>query len=263
MRRHSQRERARRASSTAEERLLHRLATLTNAVWLDPAWDPGVVITNDAGTDRITAMLSRPVGWTQYTVSALLTSTGPAVASSPNGKRIMSFGGAHYLFGAAALAALLQGSAAYSEVQIASRTASATMIRWGLSQNAASPDNRVNHFVSAAGNVDARRRIAAGGDTINTSALAVAITTVHAFSTTYTGSAYSTWVDNVAALAAAANTRAPATLDDLIIGAQRAAGAPGSFWTGLQAGLVIVPGAAISDPDRVALQADLAAYYGY
>lgn len=248
------------AVSTPESRLLERLAAITNSVWFDPAWDPGVVVQDDAGTNRVTAIQSRPI-YTQYTVSNLLT-VSPAEAFGPNGKRILSFDGARYLSGAAALAALLQLTASYSEVQLASRADASTRVRWGVSLNAAAPDNRVNHFYSGGFLADARQRNAAGLSTQNAGS-AVVVTTMHVWSGTYNGSAYNSWVDNVASLVAAGNVRAPAALDDLTLGCQRIGGAPASFWNGLQGGLILCPGTVLSAADREFLQTNMIAYHGY
>lgn len=249
--------------STPESRLLARLATITGSVWFDPAWDPGVVREDDSGTWRITAVQSRPI-YTQYTVASPSLPIAPAEAFGPAGKRILSFGGAHYLSGAAGLAALLQGSASYSELHLASRTVGgATQGRWCASLNAASPDNKIMHDCNTS-NVSLRQRNQAGALTQNTGD-AVTVTTVHTWASVYNGSDYDAWLDGVAETLSGggANTRAPASLDDIIVGARRSGGAPGSFWTGLQAGLVVCPGTVLSTSDRVALQSDLAAYYGY
>jgi hypothetical protein len=254
---------ARFSGRTPEQRLLDRLATITDAVWFDPAWDDGVVEQDDGGTLRITSMLSRDLGWTQCTVAGASLPQSPAVAASPNNKRIMSFAGLQFLQGAAALAALLQGSAAYSEVQIGTRSIVANTGRWCASLNAGSPDTRIIHYVSAA-NVTNRWRIAAGATTSHAGA-AVTNGVPLVYSTTYSSTDYDGWLDSVAETltAGGANTRAPTPLDMLDIGCFRATGTPTGFWVGTLAGLVITPGTVLSTQDRTAIEADLAAYYGY
>lgn len=243
--------------------LLGLLASITNAVWFDPAWEPGVVTQDDGGTLRVTSVQSRPIH-TQYTVSQGTLAVAPAAGTSPNGKRILSFAGAHYLSGAAALAALLQGSASYSTVGLASVVVGSTRGRLGFSRTAASPDDRVVHYISSAGNVAGAFRVANGVQTPNTGS---ALTTgpVYTFAETYNGSDYDAWLNGVAETltSGGANTRAPAVLDDMTWGCQRASGAPASFWSGLQTGLVVCPGTVLTTTDREALQTRLARYYGY
>jgi hypothetical protein len=249
-------------SSTPEDRLLALLATITDAVWFDPAWDPGVFVEDDAGTDRITSVLSRDLGWTQYTVAGASLPQSPAVAASPNNKRIMSFAGLQSLQGAAALAALLQGSASYSEVQIGTRTGGSNTMRWCASLNAASPDNRIAHYINNTPATTRARTAAAG--TTNTGN-SVTADVPHTYTSVYSGSDYDGWLDNVAETLSAGgtNTRAPAALDIIDIGCQRALGVPQNFWVGTLEGLVITPGTVLSTADRTAIEADLAAYYGH
>lgn len=248
---------------TPESRLLARLGTIPNSVWLDTAWEDGVVTEDDGGTMRVTSVLSRPIH-AQYTVSQGTVSIGPAAVLSPNGKQIFSFSGAQFLFGAPALAALFQGSSPYSSVSLASANLGSTRVRFGFALNAASPDNRIQHYISAAGNVNGRARTQAGAGTGNTGA-AIPAATVQVHSTTYSGANYSAWINGVAETLSPsnANVRAPAALDDFQWGCIRSGGTPAAFWSGLQTGLILVPGAVISDDDREALESDLAAYYGY
>lgn len=252
----------RTAVATPEDRLLARFATIPNSVWFDPAWSQGAFTEDDGGTLRLTSLLSRPLGWTQYTVAAASLPQAPAVAASPNGKAIMSFAGLQFLSGAAALAALLQGSASYSEVNVCTRTAVANTFRWCASLDAASPDNRVIHYVSAA-NVTNRWRIAAGLSTSNTGSV-VTNGVAHVHSTTYSSADYDGWLDSASETLSGggANTRAPASLDMIDIGCQRAGGVPQNFWIGTMDGLVICPGTVLSTADRTAIEADLVAYYG-
>jgi hypothetical protein len=255
---------ARFSGRTPEQRLLDRLATITDAVWFDPAWDPGAFIEDDGGTLRITSLLSRDLGWTQYTVAGASLPQSPAVAASPNGKRIMSFAGLQFLQGAAALAALLQGSAAYSEVQIGARAAGGTTARWSAGLVAASPSNRIAHYVGGS-NLVTRLRDQASTQTQNTGATVTADSVSRLYSNTYSGSVYAGWVNDVAETLSGSgvNIRAPATLDLLAIGALLTAGAAGGFWNGSLSGLILTPGHVLSTDDRVAIQADLAAYHGY
>jgi hypothetical protein len=249
--------------STPESRLLDRLATIPDAVWFDPALDAGVLREDDGGTWRITSVLSRPIH-TQYTVSQATLSIAPAEAFSPSGKRILSFAGAQYLWGAAALAALLQGSAAYSEVQIGARAAGGTTARWSAGLVAASPSNRIAHYVGGS-NLVTRLRDQASTQTQNTGATVTADSVSRLYSNTYSGSVYAGWVNDVAETLSGSgvNIRAPATLDLLAIGALLTAGAAGGFWNGSLSGLILTPGHVLSTDDRVAIQADLAAYHGY
>ena len=251
------------AASTAESRLLARLATISNSLWFDPAWEPGVVRQFDGLVWRITSILSRPI-YTQYTVSQATLAVAPAEAFSPSGKRVLSFAGAHFLSGAGALATSLQGSVAYSEVQIGARAAGGTTSRWSLGLVAASPQNRVAHFVGGS-NLATRLRDQAAAQTQNTGVTVAADSVVKTHATTYSGSDYDGWIDNVAETLSGggANTRAPATLDLLALGALLTAGVAGSFWNGILSGLIITPGHVLSTDDRVGLQTDLAAYQGY
>lgn len=243
--------------------ILAILAAQSMSVWFDPAWDDGVTLVNDAGTDRITAILSRPIsGQTQYTVSQASTPLGPAAIDSPNGKRVMSFAGTQYLQGAGALATLLQGSAGYSELQVGSRAVGASIGRWSAGLVAASPDNRIVHYLSGATGLTIRFRTAAGASTSNSGAVTT-LNDPYVYSSTYSGSDYDGWLDGApeTLTGGGANVRAPATLDTLAIGVIWASGAPANFWTGMQGGLLIT--SQLSTPDRQAIEIAVGAYYGY
>lgn len=245
------------------EDILGRLDTLPNSVWFDPAWDDGVATVDDSGTLRYALILSRPIH-TQYDLASLSTPQGPAVVGSPNGRNIMSFGGSHWMggLGTAALAAMFQGLAQYSEISLVSREMNASMTRMCIENSSGVPNNRLNHAVSVAGNVDQRGRTAAGAGAI-VSGAAVSISTMHALSSVYTGTAYSTWIDGALSINNAAIGFAPTPLDTVLLGARLSPPAVTSLWNGLQACLVLVPGAVISADDRQALESDLLAYYGY
>ena len=248
-------------AGSPESRILARLSAISGAVWFDPGHDANVTRQLDGATWRITSMTSRV---TAYTVSQGTLALAPAEAFGPNGRRILSLSGSTFLAGAAALAALLQGTASYSEIQVGIRTSSSNTMRWCAALNAASPDARVIHYVSAA-NVTVRYRSSTAAlATLNTGA-AVTNSVVHAYSSTYNGSAYSGWLDGASETlsGAGANTRAPATLDILSIGCQYALGVPGGFWVGSLAGLILTPGHVLSGAVRAALETDLLDYYGY
>lgn len=267
-RRHGRRWRDDAPSSTPESRLLERLATINNSIWFDPAYAPGVVTQLDGATLRVTSIQSRPIAaFTQYTVSQGTLSVAPAAATSPAGKQVLSFSAAQYLTGAAGLATLIQGSASYSTVAHASFAAGATRIRLCFCLGAGAPDNRVNHYAANVGSLNSLQRVQAGAGTIvQGSAIAGGAGTIHRLSDTYNGSDHDAWLDGAAeplAPASGADTRAPASLDEMVWGAQRSAGAYASFWSGIQAGLVICPGTVLSAADRIGLETDLGLYYGY
>jgi hypothetical protein len=236
------------------------------AVWFDPDWTPGAQFADDGGTERMTELQSRPItGQTQYTVSQGTLAAAPATLESPNGRRVLNFAGAQYLLGAAALAAQFAGSAPYSSVSIAARSASAaSRFRFTFGHNTADalPD-RATHWVAGGGtDRESAQRVQSGGATNNSTGLVLVNDTAYVLSSVYTGAAYSTWADGAASLVAAANTQAPATLDELIYGAVRNSGAIVGFWLGMQAGLILVAGA-LSTPHRQALETAMGIYYGY
>jgi hypothetical protein len=241
--------------------ILSILGAQSNGVFFDTAWDDGVDLVDDGGTERCVAVESRPIsGQTQYTIGPQISiPLGLATALSPTGKRLLVGAGTQYIIGAAALAGLFVGTAAYTAVSVASRTNSATMVEWSFALSSVT-DNRINHYVSAAGNVDGRQRTQAGAGTLNTGG-AMANATLYVRSTTFSGAAYSSWMTGVASIVAQANTRAPAALDELILGAQRSGGTLASFWVGQLGPLALCSGV-LSAPDRVALENAMRAYYG-
>jgi len=244
--------------------ILAILAAQSFAVWFDPDWDDGVDLVDDAGTERCVAIESRPiVGQAQHTVLNPFTPLGPATMASPNERRVMSFAGAQYLRGAGALAIQLDGLAPvpYSEVHIASKTFGGAMGRWSLGLLASSPDNRVIHYISGA-NTTVKWRSANGALTQNTGST-VLLDVEYVYSTTYNGSDYDGWLNAVEETLSGggANTRAPETLDDLMIGAFHNAGNPSNGWQGMQAGLIIT--SPLSTQHRQALEIAVPAYYGY
>lgn len=245
------------------EIILATLESIPNSVWFDPAWAPGVTEVDDSGTQRFSVIQSRPIH-TQYTISSAGTPLGPAVVLSPNNRKVMSFGGSHYLSGAAALATLLQGSALFSEVGLASRLDGSSRVRWGAARNAASPDDRVYSGYSGGVLATLRQRTAAGLTTQNTGS-AVTVTAMHVWSGTYDSSAYAGWLDGAAETLApgSANTRAPAVLNVLSVGCQIAGGTAASFWNGTMAGLILTPGHVLTTNQRTTLQTNLPKYYGY
>jgi hypothetical protein len=247
-------------AGSPESRILSRLGAIPGALWFDPGFTANVTRQLDGATWRITSMTSRV---TAHTVSQGTLSLAPAEAAGPNGRRILSFAGANFLAGAAALAALLQGSASYSEIQVGVRSGGASPMRWCASLNAASPDNRIIHYVSNTPTT-ARARTAAAAITTNTGA-AVTPAVPFVVSSTYNGSTYSGWLNSIAETlsGSGANTRAPATLDMIDLGCQRALGVPDNFWSGSLAGLIITPGHVLSASVRAALEADLLDHYGY
>lgn len=240
--------------------ILSILGAQSVGVLFDPSWDDGVDLVDDGGTERCTAIDSRPIpGQTQYTISQGSVPFAPATTLSPNGRRLLVGAGTQYLLGAAALAGLFTGTAAYTAVSVTSRTNSATMVEWAFGYSVG-VDNRVSHYVSAAGNVEGRLRNQAGAATQATGS-AMASSTLYVRSTTFSGSAYNTWLTGVASIVAAANTRAPAALDELLLGAQRAAGTLASFWIGSLGPLALCAGV-LGTTTRQALEQAVRGYYG-
>jgi hypothetical protein len=248
------------SASSPLARILARLGTIPGSLWFDPGWDAGITRQLDGATWRITSITSRV---TAYTISQGVLGLAPAEAFGPNGRRILSCAGAQFLSGAATLAALLQGSASYSEIQIGIRTSTANTFRWLASLNTASSDDRVGHYVSAA-NVTNRTRTAAGLQTQNTGS-SVTNSVPLLYTNTYNGSVYSGWLNSTSETlsGSGSNTRAPISLDIFDLCCQRSLGVPTNFWVGSLTGLIITPGHVLSTTNRVALESDLSDYYGY
>lgn len=229
------------------------------SAWFDPNWTPGATLVDDAGTERMTALQSRPIsGQSQYSVPPVATSLAPATSTSPNGRRVLSFNGARYMGGLCSLAANFQGTAAFTAVSLSSRTASGSMIKWSLGDSSGT-DNRIARGHGGT-NSDFMNRVAAGAGTAPTG-LTVPINTVQVYSEVFTGTTVSAWLHGASSISAAANTRAPAALDELWFGAQRASGVISTFLAGIGGPLWICAGV-LSDATRIQLQTAFGAYYG-
>lgn len=241
--------------------ILSILGAQSVGVFFDPAYDAGVDLADDSGTERCTGIDSQPIpGQTQYTVLSPSVPAGGATFASPNGRRLLVGAGAQYLSGAAGLAAQFTGTTAFTAVTLGSRSASSTMMMWCFGHS--SLDNRISQHHAAAGTADSRLRTQAGATTNNTPGSVLPLATVRTLSMTFSGSAISTWLDGVISLNAAANTRAPAALDTMVIGAQLSAGVVNSHWQGIFGPVAICSGV-LSTPNRQALEHAVGAYYGY
>ncbi len=241
--------------------ILSILSAQSLSAWFDPAWTPGITLQDDSGTTRITAMQSRPIsGQSQYTISQGTLSFGPAVSTSPNGRRLALFAGTQYLSGAPTLATQFVGTAAYTGVCVGTKTSGGTTVtRWALDHS--SLDNRVVHSRDSSG-FDSYLRTAAGAATSNGPGSAVTLNTPTTITAVYSSTDYSSWINGVASLTASANTRAPASLDLVMYGSRMSGGAASSMWFGTLGGLAICSGV-LSSTNRQALERAMGAYYGY
>lgn len=214
----------------------------------------------------MTEMRSRPIaGQLQYDLGPVATPLGPAVSTTPkvgptdDGKRVLSFGGTQYLAGAATLAAQFVGLAPFTAVWLASRSVGGAAAHWALDDVGAT-DNRIAQFLSG-GDLQSSHRTAAGAQTSASGSVTV-LNEVYVHSIVFDGAQVATWLDGVASIPPTANTRAPATLDELVLGAQRSGAALVAFMRGLGGVLWICSGA-LSTPSRQAVESAMGAYYGY
>jgi len=254
----------RRTDDGADPNLVAVLAILAAqplSAWFDTEYTDGVTIESDAGTDRMTEIESRPIsGQLQYSVPPVALSVAPALDVTANNKRVLSFTGGRYMGGLCSLAASFAGVATFTAVSLGSRSVGGSaIIRWSFGDSSG-VDNRVTEL-SSSGNLDNRNRAVAAGNTSNLGA-ALANGDVRVFSTTYNATSYSTWMDGVLSINAAANTRSPTALDELWFGAQRAAGVITSFWRGMGGPIAICSGV-LGTTDRQALESSFGAYYGH
>lgn len=250
----------RRTGADAADALIGLLASRTISAWFDPDYTPGVALEDDLGIERCTEITSRPIeGQLQYSVPPVPLSVAPATATSANGKRILSFTGARYLGGLCSLAEEFVGTASYTAFALASRSVGGSMVKWSLGDSSGA-DNRVARGQGGT-NLDFMNRVAAGAGTAP-GGIAVPANTPQVYSEVFTGSAVSAWLHGAVSINNVSNTRAPAVLDELFFGAQRAAGTITSFLVGLGGPLAICSGV-MSTPDRQLAESLFGAYYGY
>lgn len=176
-----------------------------------------------------------------------------------NGKTGVTFDGTNQYIhkGSSTLAALLDGSQAYSSLIVAKTAGGATKAVWSAGAQATS--EYVREGVNSGADWRVRRTNASGSAT-NTGTGAVGTTNPFLITNVYTGSAYNGFTNGVQTLTTGANTRAP-TCDIFSIGAGFESGSAnyrfdGPIWC------VLISTSQWSAAERQALERAANAYYG-
>lgn len=200
------------------------------------SWTPRV------GTDVVTAS-----GTDRPSYGSVVTRGKAGVTFNGTGQILKKTG--------STLAALIDGSQAYSSLIVAKTAGGATRVVWSAGSLANA--EYCAEGTSSGADYKARRTVALASTT-NTGSVSPG-TNPALLTTVYTGSAFSTWVNQAASLNAAANTRAPAC-DLFCIGGRFDTGSKnflfdGTIWC------VLLSTAQWSD-ERTALENAARAYWG-
>lgn len=203
------------------------LTTLLNATGAILFLDASYGVTKN-GSNQCASLLSR-IG--TYTVEQATDALKPVHGgvTSPTGKAGLAFVAASSQRLSApdsVLAGILDGSQAYSALCVFRQgSTGSNRACWGAGST--TTNHSIYEGVSSTGGERCRRFDAAATQN-DGSALGTAIALK---TSVYTGSAYSTWLNGTASLAASANTRAP-TCDNFTLGGFMATGALSGFWDG-------------------------------
>lgn len=248
---------ARRKQRGGRGRRLSPLAILLAAPGADVFFDADDLtrVTKD-GSDKVSAMLSR-IG--AHTVEQATGANQPTWgATSPTGKRGITFvtaSSTRLVDPLTTIGALYDGTQAYSALWVVKLTsATANQAVWSVG-DAASSANSVMEGANSSSQATVIRTATAG----TTNAGGTVTTSIACFTSLFTGSAQSLWIDGVNAINAASNTRSP-VCDQLTIGARRNSGAFGLF-LGAEFYALILSRTQWSTGERQQLEAAARAYY--
>lgn len=219
--------RDRRFAARTQSTYAKALAILMTAPGVDADYDAAWLagITKD-GSEKVSALLSRVGG---YTVEQATAGNQPTWGSTaPTGVRGISFVAAnsHRLVDPlAALGGLYDATQAYSALWVVKfTTAAANQAVFGFGDSANSANTILEGSNSSS--QDVRIRTATSTTTNTNTGSPTHSSTIVCATSLFTGSAYSSWINGVASLAAAANTRS-AVCDQFVLGARRLNGAFG------------------------------------
>lgn len=212
--------------------------------------------TTKDGSDKVSALMSR-IG--SHTVEQATSANQPVWgATSPTGKRGITFtiANSHRLVDPlTTIGALYDGTQAYSALWVVKLTsATANQAVWSIGDSGSSA-NSVMEGANSSSQATVIRTATAG----TTNSGGTVTTNIACFTSLFTGSAQSLWIDGTNAINAAANTRAP-VCDQLTIGARRNSGAFGLF-LGAEFYALILSRTQWSTSQRQALEAAARAYY--
>lgn len=216
------------------------LVTLLNApsadVFFDGGWLQGMTRNS---SNAVSALLSR-IG--SYTVEQATGANQPAWgATSPSGRRGITFTAAspHRLVDpAAVLAGLYDGNQEYSALYVAKYAAPTTQqMLWSFGDSASSP-NVISSGSAVTSGADRRIRGDGVGQTGVNGAGAAHSASIACVTEVYSGAAYSSWINGVAAITAGSGVRT-ATCDQFMIGGYRSSGSFGLPFGGEFYGLIL------------------------
>jgi hypothetical protein len=213
-------------------------------------------ITKD-GSEKVSLLGSR-IG--AHTVEQGTSGNQPTWgATSPSGRRGITFvtASSHRLVDPlTTLGALYDGVQPYSALWVVKLTsATANQAVWSVGDSGSSA-NSIMEGANSSSQSTVIRTATAG----TTNAGGTVTTNIACFTSLFTGSAQSLWINGVNAINAASNTRSP-TCDQLVIGARRNSGAFGLFLGAEFYGLILSR-TQWSASERQALEAAARVYWG-